>query len=136
VLDTQRQKHTVRICNTYCSSTAAVVTRTRLNVTVIRKLSGFLLIDSGLKRTVKVNTYIQFYEFHLFSFCSYPSSGPLLSDTGIRERYHGYKHRNHKKSLTFTHYNCALVILESLALFGYIGTAFCCRNEQLRCSGE
>ena len=32
VLDTQGCKHTLRICSTYCSSTAAMVARTRLNM--------------------------------------------------------------------------------------------------------
>ena len=30
MLDTQDYEHTLRICNTYCSSTATVVARTRL----------------------------------------------------------------------------------------------------------
>jgi len=32
ILDTQAYKHTLRICNTYCFSTATMVARTRLNV--------------------------------------------------------------------------------------------------------
>ena len=34
MLDTQRYKRTLGICNTYCFSTATVVVRTRLNVTL------------------------------------------------------------------------------------------------------
>jgi len=34
MLDTQGYKHTLRICNTYCSSTTTMVTRTPLNVTL------------------------------------------------------------------------------------------------------
>ena len=34
MLDKEGYKHTIRICNTYCLSTATVVTRTPLNVTV------------------------------------------------------------------------------------------------------
>jgi len=33
-LDTKDYKHTLRICNTYCFSTATVVERTRLSVTL------------------------------------------------------------------------------------------------------
>ena len=33
-LDTEDYKHALRICNTYCFSTATVVTRTRLNITL------------------------------------------------------------------------------------------------------
>jgi hypothetical protein len=50
-------RNTVGICNTYCPSTAAVIARTRLSVTLIRKLPVFLVIDSGLKGTIKVNMY-------------------------------------------------------------------------------
>jgi len=34
MLDTKDYEHTLRICNTYCSSIATMVARTRLNVTV------------------------------------------------------------------------------------------------------
>jgi len=34
-----------------------VVARTRLNVTLIRKLPVFFVTDSGLKGTIKVNIY-------------------------------------------------------------------------------
>jgi len=34
VLDTLGYRITLRICNTYCSSTATVVTRTQLHVTL------------------------------------------------------------------------------------------------------
>ena len=36
---TDTHKHTLRICNNYCFSTATVVARTRLNITFIRVLS-------------------------------------------------------------------------------------------------
>ena len=38
MLDDKGWRHKIRICNTYCLSTAAVVTRTRLNVTSTRSL--------------------------------------------------------------------------------------------------
>jgi hypothetical protein len=34
MLDTYRYKNTLRMCNTYCFSTATLVTRTRVNVTL------------------------------------------------------------------------------------------------------
>jgi len=34
ILDTEDYKHTLRICNTYCFSTATMVARTRFNVTL------------------------------------------------------------------------------------------------------
>ena len=34
MLDAQGYKHTLRICNTYCFSTAAIVVRTRRDVTL------------------------------------------------------------------------------------------------------
>jgi hypothetical protein len=34
MLDTKRYKRTLRICNTYCFSSATMVARTRLNVTL------------------------------------------------------------------------------------------------------
>ena len=42
VLDNEDHRHTLRICNTYCFSTATIVTRTRLIVTCIRKLPVLL----------------------------------------------------------------------------------------------
>jgi hypothetical protein len=47
MLDTQGYKHTLRIGNTYCISTATIVARMRLNVNVIRTLpflSRFLAV--------------------------------------------------------------------------------------------
>ena len=41
MLDTQGYKHTLRIDNTYCFSTASVVARMRLNVNFIRTLPVF-----------------------------------------------------------------------------------------------
>jgi hypothetical protein len=41
-------RHTLRIFNTYCFSTATMVTRTRLNVTFVRTLSVLLLSYSAL----------------------------------------------------------------------------------------
>jgi formamidopyrimidine-DNA glycosylase len=40
VMDTQGYKHTIRLCNTYCFSTATTFARTRLNVSLsaLRKL--------------------------------------------------------------------------------------------------
>jgi hypothetical protein len=38
IMDTQGYRHTLRICNTYCFSTATVLARTRLNVTFLRTL--------------------------------------------------------------------------------------------------
>jgi hypothetical protein len=42
MLDNESYKHSLRICNTYCFSTATVLTRTRLIVTFIRKLPVLL----------------------------------------------------------------------------------------------
>jgi len=42
-------RHTLGICNTYCFSTATLVTRTRLNVTFVRTLP-VLLIANDIRR--------------------------------------------------------------------------------------
>ena len=41
MLDNQGYKHSLRICNTYCFYTATMVTRTHLNVYVMRILSCY-----------------------------------------------------------------------------------------------
>jgi hypothetical protein len=46
------QTHTLRICNTYCFSTATVATRTRLNVTFIRPLFVFCLLHKRLQTLI------------------------------------------------------------------------------------
>jgi len=52
MLDTKGYKHTLRICNTYCFSTAKVVARTRLNVTLyVHCLSCFQLFPSLISFT-------------------------------------------------------------------------------------
>jgi hypothetical protein len=38
MLDTYGQRHTLRICNTYCFSTATMIALTRLNVTLYVRL--------------------------------------------------------------------------------------------------
>jgi len=44
-LDKYGYRHKLRICNTYCFSTAAMVTRTRLNITLYVHCLSFLLRD-------------------------------------------------------------------------------------------
>jgi len=83
VLDTQGYKHTVRICNTYCSSTAAVVARKRLIVTLIRKLPVFL-VDSGRKGTMKVNIYSFLILFLSFIYSPSVPVGRLDGYSAIR----------------------------------------------------
>ena len=45
MLDNQRHRHTLGICNTYCFSAATAVTQTRLDVTFIRILPIFLILS-------------------------------------------------------------------------------------------
>ena len=50
MLDTQGYKHTLRTCNTYCFSTATMVARKRLDVTLyVNCLSLFLPFLYGVK---------------------------------------------------------------------------------------
>ena len=62
MLYTSGYKHTLRIRNTYCSFTARVVTRRRLNVTFIRTLPVSLIIAPS--RTI----HTPWLEFH-WHFC-------------------------------------------------------------------
>ena len=43
IMDTQGYRHTLRICNTYCFSTATMVTQTRLSIAIIRTLPTFFI---------------------------------------------------------------------------------------------
>jgi hypothetical protein len=45
ILDSWGYKHTLRMCNSYCFSTATVVARTRLNVTLPRALTVAHFLD-------------------------------------------------------------------------------------------
>ena len=45
MLDTSGYNHTLRICNTYCFSTATVVARTRLDVTLYVRTLSVLLFE-------------------------------------------------------------------------------------------
>jgi len=46
ILDAYVYKHTLTICNTYCFSTATIVARTRLNVTLYARSLMFILKSS------------------------------------------------------------------------------------------
>ena len=67
--DTKGYKHTLRICNTYCFSTATVVTRKRLNVTL----------------------YV-----HCL-YCVYTISGRRSQDQAVALHCHNFKHNSKKR---------------------------------------
>jgi hypothetical protein len=52
MLDNYGYRHTLRICNTYCFSTATMVTRTRFSVTFIRTVPFFFFLLFGHACTV------------------------------------------------------------------------------------
>jgi hypothetical protein len=61
-----------------------VVARTHLNVTLIRKLPVFFVIDSGLKGTIKVNIYNFLILFLNFIYSSSVPIGRLDHYSAIR----------------------------------------------------
>ena len=61
VLDTQGYRHTLRMCNTYCFSTASMVTRTRLIVTL------FIHYLCRYWNKVKVSSVIHKLQEHTWS---------------------------------------------------------------------
>jgi hypothetical protein len=48
VLDNKSYKHTLKICNIYCSATASIVTRERLNV-ILYVISWLVLLSLNIK---------------------------------------------------------------------------------------
>jgi len=65
MLDTEGYKHTLIICNTYSFSTASLVVRTRLNITLnVHYLSGF----------AQVHTYYRWkHTYYILKLCLSPA---------------------------------------------------------------
>ena len=63
------QIHTLRICNTHCFSTATMVVRTRLDVTLyVHCLSCLLSYPSLYVRIFQAFSYLKFYNKILYAF--------------------------------------------------------------------
>ena len=62
---TKGNKHTLRICDTYCFPTTTVVARTRLNVTLYVRCTSFLLQTAGNKpQILSFHVLVQAQEDH------------------------------------------------------------------------
>jgi hypothetical protein len=90
VLDKYRYRHILRICNTYCFSTATIVTQTRLNFTFIRTLLLLFPVYCSHRLPGIEPWFLGWQFFYLVSYgwtvqCG--ARGPVSGFTKLLSRY-------------------------------------------------